>query len=128
MATATKTKESAVLKDTSLAVLAKEISQDDLNGLVLTLYLNVPNTDIVNIANSASEYGLQNANETARAEVTRKCLLHWKNIRAGGKEREKVKELDRALKELGKAEIADIVTERHSNNAELTSDAFSNLG
>ncbi|XP_060067551.1 uncharacterized protein LOC132547767 [Ylistrum balloti] len=128
MATTTKSKESAVLKDSSLAILAKEIGQDDLNGLVLTMYLNVPNTDIVNIANGASECGLLNANESLRTETTRKCLMHWKNMRAGAKEREKVKELDRALKELGKAEIADIVSERHSNNAELTPDAFSNLG
>ncbi|XP_033746073.1 uncharacterized protein LOC117331460 isoform X1 [Pecten maximus] len=128
MATATKSKESAVLKDSSLAILAKEIGQDDLNGLVLTMCLNVPNTDIVNIANSASECGLLNANESLRSETTRKCLLHWKSMRSGAKEREKVKELDRALKELGKAEIADIVSERHANNAELTPDAFSNLG
>ncbi|XP_021367555.1 uncharacterized protein LOC110459553 isoform X2 [Mizuhopecten yessoensis] len=128
VATATKTKESAVLKDSSLAILAKEIGQEDLNGLVLTMYLNVPNTDIVNIANGASECGLVDANESLRSETTRKCLIHWKNMRAGVKEREKVKELDRALKELGKAEIADVVSERHSNNADLTPDAFSNLG
>jgi len=125
-----KTKESAVLKDASLAILAKEIGAEEQNGLAFAMLLNMPNTEIVNIANCASDFGLLGAGDNLKVETTRKCLVHWRNMRSGTKlkEKEKVREIERALKEIGKPEMADIIMERHSNNSELTPDAFASLG
>jgi len=38
-----------------------------------------------------------------------------------------VKDLERAFREMGKPEIADVISDKHANNVELTGDALSNL-
>ena len=120
----TKAKESAVLTEGSLAVLAREIGGEKVNGLVLCMYLNIPTTTIVNATNSASEFGLRYANDTTKIETTQKLLLTWKSLRVGSKEKEKVKDLERALREMGKPDMADVINDKHANHTELTSDAF----
>ncbi|XP_052220048.1 uncharacterized protein LOC127837161 isoform X2 [Dreissena polymorpha] len=120
-----KPKESAVLSDGSLAILAREISLDKLNGLVLCMYLNIPNTTIVQASNDATPRGLIDATDTAKIETTQKLLLLWKQLRVGKKEKDNVKELETALREMGKAEIADIIHDKDANNVELSSEALS---
>jgi len=122
--TSSKIKESPVISEGSLAILAREIGGDKLNGLVLCMYLNIPTTTIVIAANCASDNGLIDANDTTKIETTQKLLLTWKSLRVGCKEREKVRELEKALREMGKNEMADVVNDKHANQAELTSDAF----
>ncbi|KAK3581911.1 hypothetical protein CHS0354_005518 [Potamilus streckersoni] len=123
--TKSKNKESAVLTDGSLAVLAREVGAEKLNGLILSMYLNIPNTTIVKFANEASDVGLISASDNMRAETTQRLLLHWKRLRVNSKDKEKVKDLERALKEIGRGDIAEVIIDKHANHAELTADAFS---
>uniref|UniRef100_A0A8W8LXG3 Death domain-containing protein n=1 Tax=Magallana gigas TaxID=29159 RepID=A0A8W8LXG3_MAGGI len=125
-------KEAAVLKDTSLAVLSRELGAlDKQSGLMLGMYLNVPNTTIVNIANAASDDGYSDVSDRTRIDTTQKILLTWKDsrkdMRPKIKERKKVKQLARAVTEMGKSEMASVITEKHGENAELTADAFTGL-
>ena len=116
-----------VLTDGSLAILAREIGGIGVSGLVLCMYLNIPNTTIVNATNEASECGLLGVNEVLVIEATQRLLLEWKNLRAGSKDKDKVKDLERALKEMGKPEFAEVINDKHSNNVELASEFFQNL-
>lgn len=45
-------------------------------------------------------------------------------MRAGSKDKDKVHDLERALREINKTELADMLSDRHSNQMELTPDAF----
>ncbi|XP_060586837.1 uncharacterized protein LOC132742430 isoform X2 [Ruditapes philippinarum] len=125
--TAGKGKESMVLTDGSLAILAREIGGAGVSGLVLCMYLNIPNTTIVNATNEASECGLLGVSDVLVIEATQRLLLQWKTLRAGSKDKDKVKDLERALKEMGKPEFADVINDKHANNLELTSEFFQNL-
>lgn len=91
------------------------------------MYLNIPTTTIVNATNEASATGLLDVNDTLIIEATQRLLLTWKELRAGSKDKDKVKDLERALKEMGKSDFADVINDKHANNIELTSEAFSNL-
>lgn len=122
-----KAKEAAVLTDGSLAILAREVGAEKVNGLVLCMYLNIPNTAIVNATIERSCNGLLDASDSVIIETTLNLLLSWKHLRAMSKDKDKVKDLERALKEMGKPEFADVINDKHANNVELTSDAFSNL-
>lgn len=93
----------------------------------MCMYLNIPNTAIVNAANEATYRGLIDPTDTDKIEATQKLLLNWKRSRAGSKEKDKVKDLERALREMGKPEFADVINDKHANNIELTSEAFANL-
>lgn len=119
-------KESAVLTDGSLAILAREIGAEQNNNCILiAMYLNTPTIAIVNAISCNSDQGLQGASNTIKKDVTTRLLLEWKNKKAPTvKEKEKVKQLERALKEMGKVEWADMVMERHTSNTEITADAF----
>ncbi len=84
----------------------------------IIMYLNVPTTSIVTIKVNADE------NEHGDFELIQNLLLYWKKIRANGKDKDKVNDLERALRELGKPDLAAIVMDRHAENQELTSDCF----
>lgn len=121
----TKSKENAVLKDGSLAVLARVIGTEKLHGLMLAMYLNIPNTAIVHMINEQSPTcGLINANEKVMIEITQKLLLHWKRIRSNSKDKEKIRELKTALEKLGKEEVRKVIEDKAADNVELTADAF----
>ncbi|XP_052801728.1 uncharacterized protein LOC128232287 isoform X2 [Mya arenaria] len=125
--TTSKVRESSVLTDGSLAILAREIATDKMNGLVMCMLLNIPTTVIVNAANGASDNGLIDATDTCKIETTQKLLIDWKLSRAASKEKDKVRDLERALREMGKAEFADVINDKHANNVELSGEAFANL-
>ncbi|XP_045173307.1 uncharacterized protein LOC123534903 isoform X2 [Mercenaria mercenaria] len=125
--TAGKGKESMVLTEGSLAILSREIGAAKVDGLVLCMYLNIPTTTIVNATNEGSETGLLGASDTLIIEATQRLLLTWKALRAGSKDKDKVKDLERALKEMGKPEFADVINDKHANNVELASEFFQNL-
>jgi len=122
-----KPKEAAVLTDGSLAILAREISVEKLNGLVMCMYLNIPNTTIVEAANDATPKGLIDASDVIKTEATQKLLLNWKRLKPNTKDKDKVKDLERALREMGKPEFADVINDKHANNLELCAEFFTNL-
>ena len=51
-------------------------------------------------------------------------LKYWKDMRGQAKDKDKIADLQRGLREAGFVEAADIVDERHKDNAELTTDCF----
>lgn len=92
------------------------------------MYLNTPTTAIVNASYSVSENGLVGATDKTKIDLMTKLLLEWKNNKAPTvKDKEKVKQLERALKEMGKTEWADMIQEKHTSHTELTADAFASL-
>ncbi|ELU04033.1 hypothetical protein CAPTEDRAFT_19108 [Capitella teleta] len=108
-------KESSVLTEASLSAFVKEF---EANAMVVAMYLNIPTTTLVNFHLPV------HANECSEGEAFLEVMKYWKQMRASAKEREKVADLDRALRELGKADHADVITERHKENMELTADCF----
>lgn len=100
--------------------MAKEIG----NGLMLAMYLNIPNTKIVNACNDISETGLRDAEAADYVKVTDNLLRYWKLKRATVRDRRKVDELESALRAVGKNELADVLADRHQMNMEITADAF----
>ena len=115
-------KESAVLSDGSLDLLAREISgEPNLNYILLAMYLNTPTKAIEDAISCMS----QGAPNTTKRDVTIRLLLEWKNKKSATvKEKEKVKQLEKALKEMGKTEWADMLMEKHTSNMELTAEAL----
>ena len=91
------------------------------------MQLNIPNTRLVNIANEASSCGLKDASDKLKIDVTQTILFTWRDLRAGAKERDKVKDLARAIKDMGKEPMAQMIAEKHTENVELTPDAFAAL-
>uniref|UniRef100_A0A0B6XYX5 Death domain-containing protein n=1 Tax=Arion vulgaris TaxID=1028688 RepID=A0A0B6XYX5_9EUPU len=118
-------KESEVLTDTSLIILAKGIGKESLKGLELAMYLNIPTTRIITIINNSTTNFLTNeGSENDRIAVTSQCVLLWKKMTKDSKTKEKVHDMERALREIGKPELADLFIEHHQNNLELTNDIF----
>ena len=121
-----KSKENAVLKEGSMAVLARVLGVKQQKGLMLAMYLNIPTTSIVNLINEQSpECGLIDANDKVMIETTQKLLLYWRQIRSNSKDKDKLKELKTALEKLGEEDIRKVVEDKAADNVELTADAFS---
>ena len=51
-------------------------------------------------------------------------ILSLQDMRKTAKDKEKAADLERALKEMGRQETADIVMEKYQSNAEMTADCF----
>lgn len=115
-------KESAVLSDGSLDLLAREISGEPNNNFILlAMYLNTPTVAIVNAISCMSD-GSPN---TTKRDVAIRLLLEWKNKKSATvKEKEKVKQLETALRKMEKTEWADMLMEKHTSNMELTAEAL----
>ena len=65
-----------------------------------------------------------NASKCSEQDMCTSMLHHWRELRATAKEKDKVLDLERSLKELGFTEIADVINERHRDQLELTADSF----
>ena len=104
-----------MLSRDSLNALAREIGP---GGLVLSMYLNIPTTRLVNIHLAGLEKG------QGEDVMTMEMLMLWKELRATAKEKDKVHDLERALKEAGKLDHADIVMDKYQNESEMTADCF----
>jgi len=118
-------KEPEVLTDSSLLLLANGIGKQELKGLELAMYLNIPTTTIVRLIGDITDSFLTNeGSENDRMAVTAKCVFLWKEMTKEKKNRERVKSLEKALRDIGKAEVADNFADRHSNNQELSNDIF----
>ncbi|XP_005094163.1 uncharacterized protein LOC101849360 [Aplysia californica] len=118
-------KEPEVLTDSSLLLLANGVGRQDLKGVELAMYLNIPTTTIVRCIGDVTESSLTaEGSENDRMAVAAKCVLLWKEMTKDNKTRERVKSLEKALREIGKGDVADTFMERHSNNQELSNDIF----
>ena len=104
-----------MLTAASLGVLARAV-QD--KSLVLAMYLNVPTTKLVNIRIDGDEKNIDNENQCLT------MLQLWKQMRTTDKEKDKVADLQRGLKEAGFTEIAEVVEERAKENLEVTFDSL----
>lgn len=89
------------------------------------MYLNIPTTTIIHSIGEVTELNLTSeGSETDKMAVAAKCILLWKKMTSESKLRDKIKTLDKAIRELGKPDLADTFMERHSNNIELTNEIF----
>jgi len=125
-ATPKKRKDPGVLKDTSLLILANGIGKLDLKALELGMQLNIPTTTIVNfICEITGESTLtEETLENDRIILAYRCILLWKEMSKDNKPRERVKMLERALKEIGRKDLGEILMERYKAGEELTKDIF----
>ncbi|CAL1531508.1 unnamed protein product [Lymnaea stagnalis] len=118
-------KEPAVLNHASLVTLARGIGKEDLKGLEFIMYLNIPAKFIINCAAEITETPLTaEGSEYNKMAVTQSCLMYWKELTKDTKTKERLKSLERALREIGKGDIADQVLENHQANQELSSEIF----
>jgi len=117
-------KESETLSKASLIALARGLGKE-AGGLTFPMLLNLPTTTIINVIYANSDNGLLD-DETAAAQtqVVETCVLMWRKYSADQKNKDRIKTLEKALREMGKNEIADAVMERFSNHQEITADIF----
>ena len=104
-----------MLTPDSLAALGKNMAE---KGLVLAMYLNIPTTRLVNLRLAGSEKNL------SEDDMAIEMLTLWKTLRATAKDKDKVADLERALKEMGKTEHAEVLMEKYQADMELTADCF----
>lgn len=115
METGSAKKEAAVLCDTSLENLAKELGD---RGLVTAMYLNIPTTTLVHMLLAAD------IKQQSEQDQALNFLQQWKRMRESAKDRDKISDLERALREAGKLDAADVFADRARDNLELTADCF----
>lgn len=104
-----------MLSKDSLTCLGNEIGD---KGIVLGMYLNIPTTRLVRLRLAGLDKG------QSESSMTTAILLLWKQLRAPAKEKEKVSDLERALKEAGKIDHAEVLLDKYQNEMELTADSF----
>ena len=93
--------------------LAREIEQ----GLTLAIHLDISDSTITGMGFDALANGL------SLKEITYRILLMWKRRTNKYKERQ-VDLLISALTEMGRNDVATIVSDSHKHNKELTASAF----
>jgi len=108
-------KQAAVLSDASLLCLAQDLGELTLR---IAMYLNVPTLRLIQLQIAARELSWQ------EQDLTSKMLFAWKQQREGAKEKEKVLDLMRALRENEKPDHADVIAEKHKEDTELTPGCF----
>jgi len=119
-------KEPAVLRDSSLLILANGVGKHDLKGVELAMQLNIPTTTIVKYIGDitgASAMTLEDC-ENDRIILAYRCVLLWKEMTHQMKSRERVKMMESALRRVGRQDIADIFMDKFTNKEELTKDIF----
>lgn len=114
-----------MLSHSSLVMLARGVGKESLKGVEFAMYLNIPTATIIKCIADITDTPLTSeGSEQNKVEVTQKCLLLWKELTKCTRTNQRVKELERALREIGKADIADILQERLQNSQELTQEIF----
>ena len=106
-------KEAAVLSEASLACLGKQLGTQ---AVLISMYLNVPTYTIVSLQLTYED----------QAELGAALMQQWRLQRALAKDKDKVNELERALRDNGKPEVADVVVDKHKDNQELTIESIPN--
>ncbi|KAL8618165.1 hypothetical protein ACOMHN_059172 [Nucella lapillus] len=122
--TASKNKDSETLSKSSLVHLARGLGKEN-DGLTLPMLLNLPTTTIVNVIYENSEDGLlHDESGSIQTAVVEKCVLMWRKMTAEQKNKDRIKTLEKAIREMGKNELADGILERYQNHQEITPDIF----
>ena len=106
-------RESRVLSGKSLMTLSRLVPE----GLTLAVHLDLPDSTITGLGFDAISNGL------GMVDVTYKILLYWKRIQKDKKDGA-VNALSVALREMGRGDIASVVTEKHQENKDLTAECF----
>lgn len=86
-------------------------------GLTLAVHLDLPDSTITGLGFDAISNGL------GMVDVTYKILLYWKRTLKDKKDGA-VNILSVALREMGRDDIATIITDRHKENKDLTVECF----
>ncbi|KAK7102606.1 uncharacterized protein [Littorina saxatilis] len=119
-----KPKELETLSKTSLVQLARGLGKEP-DSLTFPMLLNLPTTTIINLIYDNNENGLIGDEScTAQIAVIEKCILLWRQYTAEVKNKERIKTLEKALREMGKNELADAIMERSQNHQEISADMF----
>ena len=120
-----KVKVSNTLSLNSLIQLAHGLGKDT-DGLTFAMMLNVPTTTIMKIMYDNDKDGQTEEDQgRAKVKVLEKCMMLWKEQTEQQKNKDRVKTLERALREMGKGDVADGVLQRYQSNEQITSDMFS---
>jgi hypothetical protein len=106
-------KESRILSGKSLMTLSRLVPE----GLTLAVHLDLPDSTITGLGFDAISNGL------GMVDVTYKILLYWKRQMKDKKDGA-VNVLSMALRDMGRDDIAAVVTEKHKENKDLTLDCF----
>lgn len=121
---ALKKKEPEVLSTRSMVHLARGLGKDP-GALTLLMLLNIPTTAIIKITYEIFKDGLYGDDFGLKQQkVVEKCLLDWREFTTNTKPKERIGSLEKALRNMGKNELADAFMERNTNNQELTPDIF----
>ncbi|PVD24248.1 hypothetical protein C0Q70_14719 [Pomacea canaliculata] len=119
-----KSKEVETLSRASLVHLSRGLGKEP-DSLTFPMLLNMPCLRIINFIYDTDDAGLLNDESgDIRTTVVEKCLVKWRELTAGVKPKEQMKTLERALREMGKNELADTLMERFMNNQEITPEVF----
>ena len=86
-------------------------------GLALAVHLDLPDSTITGLGFDAITNGLR------MVDVSYKILLYWKRIQKDKKDGT-VNALSVALREMGRDDIASVLTEKHQENKDLTAECF----
>ncbi|ESO95649.1 hypothetical protein LOTGIDRAFT_160196 [Lottia gigantea] len=120
-----KPKEVEVLSESSMTLLARFLGQEnDIDIIMFAMLLNIPTAAIIRNIFDVNPNGFGQSSPSEKVSVSEKCVLMWKELTKEGKTRERIRELERALREMDKGDVADTVIERHQNKMELTPDVF----
>lgn len=111
--TGAEAQKTSVLTDISLLNIAKALMDNDVRFFLL---LNLPLTVVVQYY---EEMRARNQRETA---FKQRAMMMWKEMRANKPEKDKVIDLEFALRESEHKGLADILVERNRMNLEITRD------
>ena len=64
------------------------------------------------------------AKGTSEEALAVQLLLYWKKMRDTAKDKDKVSDMERALREMDKQDMADVFLDRHQGQMEMTADCF----
>ncbi|XP_052806992.1 uncharacterized protein LOC128236154 isoform X3 [Mya arenaria] len=106
-------RESRILSGKSLMTISKLVPE----GLTLAVHLDLPDSTITGLGFDAISNGL------GMVDVTYKILLYWKRQQKDKKDGA-VNVLSSALRDMGRDDIAAVITERHRENKDVTLECF----
>jgi hypothetical protein len=67
---------------------------------------------------------LHDEDKSLQTSVVEKCLLLWREYSKELKNKDRIKMLDKALREMGKVELAEAVMGKYQDHQEITPDMF----
>ena len=113
-----------ILSKESINVLADQI-KNGLTGLRLAMLLNIPNTTVVQfVLKMPGDVEFRDAPEEEVTHLIRQLLHYWCHIRANAKPKDKVNDMEKALRECGMEQMADVWLDKFGAGVGLTKELF----